>query len=188
MGDTWPRTRRPLPWLIAGFLAMVFLVPFEAVHPKVSMPFSSDLDRFVVALIVATWAIVGLLGRRDGIRRLRTRGWAAGMIAFAAVAVASIAVNVDRITNLGEWEVAQKKFAVLVALIAIFAIVTVTLRVAELRPFMVLIVVLATITAAGTIYEQKTGYNVFYSTAATVFAPAATVDPAPTDVSADPAS
>ena len=184
--DAWPSTRRPLPWLFAGFLAMVFLVPFEAVHPKVSLPFSSDLDRFFVALIVATWAIGGLIGRRESVLRLRSRGWAAGMIAFAFVAVASIAVNVGRITNLDEWEAAQKKLAVLAGLIAVFTIVTLTLRVAELRRFSVLIVVLATITATGTIYEQKTGYNIFYETATTVASPLATVDPAPTDVSADP--
>jgi hypothetical protein len=184
--DAWPRTRRPLPWLIALFLVTVFLVPFEAIHPKVSLPFSSDLDRFLIALIVATWAIGGLIGRGDGVRRLRSRGWAVGMIAFAFVAVASIAVNVDRITNLGEWDVAQKKLAVLLGLVAVFAIVTLTLRVAELRPFAVLIVVLALITAAGTIYEQKTGYNAFYSTATTLFSPVATVDPAPTDLSLDP--
>ena len=54
----------------------------------------------------------------------------------------------------------------LFALVAVFAIVALTLRVAELRPFAVLIVVLAMITALGTIYEKKTGYNVFYETAA----------------------
>ena len=56
------------------------------------------------------------------------------MIAFVFLAVASIAVNVERITNLGEWDVAQKRLAVLIALVAVFAIVTLTLRVAELRP------------------------------------------------------
>jgi len=184
--DAWPRTRRPLPWLIAGFIAMVMLVPFEAVHPKISLPFSSDLDRFFVFAIVITWALSSLLGDRDGVRRLRVRGWAAGMIAFASVAVASIAVNVDRMTNLGEWQVAQKQLAVLLGLIAIFAIVTLTLRVAELRPFSVLVVVLATIAALGTIYEQKTGYNAFYEAASVALSPVATVDPAPTDVSTDP--
>jgi hypothetical protein len=186
--DAWPRTRRPLPWLIAGFLAMIFLVPFEAIHLKVQLPVSSDLDRFFVLLIVAVWAIGSLVGREGGVRRLRPRGWAAGMIAFVFVAVASIAVNVDRITNLGEWDVAQKKLAVLVGLVAIFAIVALTLRVAELRPFAVLIVILATITAAGTFYEQRAGYNVFYETASTVFSPIATVDPAPTDINRDPDS
>ena len=47
--DAWPRTRRPLPWLFAGFLATIFLVPFDAIHLKVSLPFSSDFDRFFVA-------------------------------------------------------------------------------------------------------------------------------------------
>lgn len=184
--DAWPRTRRPLPWLITGFLAMIFLVPFEAIHLKVSLPFSSDLDRFFVALLVAAWALTAVLGRGDGTMRARRRGWAAGMIAFTFVAVASIAVNVDRITNLGEWDVAQKRLAVLAGLVAVFAIVSLTLRVAELRPLAVLIVVLATITAAGTIYEQKTGYNAFYSVATSVFSPIATVDPAPTEINPDP--
>jgi O-Antigen ligase len=164
---------------------MIFLVPFEAVHPSVSLPVASDLDRFFVVLLVATWAIVGVIGARAGIVRLRPRGWAAGMIAFVFVAVASVAINVDRITNLGEWDVAQKRLAVLISLVAVFAIFSLTLRVAELRSFAVLVVVLAVITAAGTIYEQKTGHNVFYSTAETVFSPVATVDPAPTEVNPD---
>jgi hypothetical protein len=177
-----------LPWLIAGFLAAIFLVPIDGIHLKVNLPFSSDFDRFFVVLIVATWAIGALIGKGEGVMRLRSRGWAAGMVAFVFVAVASIAVNVGRITNLGEWDTAQKRFAVLIALVAVFAIVSLTLRVTELRAFSVLIAVLAVMTAVGTIYEKKTGYNVFYATAAAVFSPVATVDPAPTDVNPDPNS
>jgi hypothetical protein len=184
--DAWPHTRRPMPWLVAGFIAMIFLVPFEAVHPKVSLPVSSYLDRFFVVLLVASWAVGGLIGRREAVTRIRPRGWAAGVAAFLFVAIASIAINVDRITNLNEWEVAQKRMMVLLSLLAVFAIVALTLRVSELRPFAVLIVVLASITAAGTIYEQKTGYNVFYETATSVFSPVATVDAAPTELSSDP--
>lgn len=183
--DAWPRTRRPLPWLVAAFLAAIFLTPVDAIHPKISLPFSPDLDRFLVALIVAVWAVGGLLSRRRDVVRLRSRGWAAGMIAFLLVAVASIAVNVDRITNLGEWDVAQKRLAVLVALAALFAIVSLTLRVTELRPFAALIVVLATITALGTIYEKRTGDNVFYETSAKVLSPVASVDPSPTEIDPD---
>jgi hypothetical protein len=183
--DAWPRTRRPLPWLLAGFLAAIFLVPIDSVHLKLHLPFSSDFDRFFVVSIIAVWALAGLLGRGDGMARLRPRGWAVGMTAFVLVAVASIAVNVDRITNLGEWDVAQKRLAILIGLLAVFAIVNLTLRVAELRSFSVLIVVLALITALGTIYEERTGYNVFYSTASTVLSPIASVDPAPTNVNPD---
>ncbi len=181
-GDAWPRTRRPLPWLFAAFLAAIFLVPVDAMHLKVHLPFSSDFDRFFVALIVVVWALVGFLGRSEGIVRLRPRGWAAGVIAFAFVAVLSITVNIGRITNLGEWEVTQKRLAVLIGFVAVFAIFSLTLRVRELRPFAALIVVLALITALGTVYEKQTGYNVFYETTRTALSPVAVVDPAPTDV------
>jgi hypothetical protein len=165
---------------------MIFLIPFDAVHLKVSLPVSSDLDRFLVGLIAVTWVLVAVLGRPERIKRLRPSGWAIGMIAFVLIALLSIVFNVERITNLAEWDVAQKRLSVLLALAVVFAIVTLTLRPAELRGFSVLIVVLALITALGTIYEKRTGYNVFYETAATVFGPVATVDPSPTDINPDP--
>jgi O-antigen ligase len=187
--DSWPHTRRPLPWLLAGFLAAIFLVPIDAVHLKVHLPFNSDFDRAFVTLIVATWAIAAVLGnRRRRVVQLRPHGWAAGMIAFTFIAVASIVVNIDRITNLGEWDVAQKKLAVLIGLVAIFAIFSLTLRISELRSFSALIVVLAAIAAVGTIYEEKTGNNIFYSTATSVLSPVAIVDPAPTDVTTNPSA
>jgi hypothetical protein len=186
--DAWPRTRRPLPWLFAVLLATIFLVPFDSIRLNVSLPVSSELDRFLVVLIVVVWALGALFAKPERIKRLRPRGWAAGMAAFVFVAVASVAFNVERITNLGEWEGAQKHLAVLFALAAVFLIVSLTLRAAELRPFSVLIVALALIAAVGTIYEKKTGYNVFYETAGAVFSPVATVDPSPTDVNPDPST
>jgi O-antigen ligase len=180
--DAWPRTRRPLPWVLALFLGMVFLVPFESVHMKVHLPFSSDIDRFLVAAVVVVWLVGAFLRSDSGILRLRPRGWATGAIAIVAAAVASIAVNVPDITNLGEWQIAEKQLLVLFGLVAIFAIACLTLRVAELRPFAVLIVVLAVITALGTVYEKKSGDNLFYSTASSVLSPIAEVETASTDV------
>jgi O-antigen ligase len=179
--DSWPHTRRPLPWLFAGFLASVFLVPVDGVHLKVSLPFSSDYGRFFILLIAIVWLGGVVLSRRSGRIRLRPRYWAAALIAFLVIAVLSIVLNYDRITNLGELSVAEKKLFVLLGLLALFAIFTVSLRVTELRSFGVLIVVLATLTSVGTIYEQKTGDNIFYSTASSVLSPIATVDPAPTE-------
>ncbi|HXS32668.1 MAG TPA: O-antigen ligase family protein [Solirubrobacterales bacterium] len=186
--NAWPYTRRPLPWLFAALLVMIFLVPFDAMQLKVAMPVSSDFDRFLVMAIVGVWAIGTALGKPQAVERLRPPGWAIGMIAFLLVAVASIAFNVERITNLGEWDDAQKHLAVLFSLAAVFAIVTLNLRASELRPFSVLIVVLAVITATGTIYEKKSGFNVFYETSAAVFSPIADVAPSPTDVNPDPST
>jgi hypothetical protein len=184
--DCWPRTRRPLPWMFAAFLALVFLVPVDAIQLKARLPFSPDLDRFVIASTVAVWAVGAVLGSGSrGVVRLRPRGWAAAMIAFFFLAIASIVVNLPRITALGEWAVTEKKLALLVAMVAIFAVFTLSLRVGELRAFSVLIVVLATITALGTIYEEKSGENLFYSTAASVLSPIATVEAAPTEWSGE---
>jgi O-antigen ligase len=187
-GDAWPHTRRPLPWLFAALLATIFLVPFDAVHLKVSLPFSSDFDRFLVTAIVGVWLVGTAVRKQQAVERLRPAGWAVGMIAFVAVAVVSIAFNVERITNLGEWEDAQKHLVVLFSMGAIFAIVALNLRASELRAFSILVVVLATITATGTIYEKKTGYNVFYETSAAVFSPVADVDHSPTEINPNPAT
>ena len=186
--DSWPHTRRPLPWLFAGFLASLFLIPIDAVHLKVKLPFSSDYDRFFVVVIALVWLGGVILRRRSGRLQLRPRGWAAAMLVFFAIAVLSIVVNIDRITNLGELSVAEKRLAVLVAMVVVFAIFTVSLRVTELRSFAVLIVVLASISSLGVIYQEKTGNNVFYSTASSVLSPVAEVDPAPFEASSDPAA
>jgi hypothetical protein len=179
--DSWPRTRRPLPWLFAGFLASVFLIPVDGVHLKVNLPFSSDFGRFYILLIAIVWLAGVVLGKRSGRVRLRPRYWAVPLLAFLAIAVISIVLNYDRITNLGELSVAEKKLFVLAGLLALFAIFTVSIRVTELRAFAVLLIILASLTSLGTIYEQKSGDNIFYSTASSVLSPIATVDPAPTE-------
>jgi O-antigen ligase len=179
--DSWPRTRRPLPWLFAFFLASVFLIPVDGVHLKVNLPFSSDYGRFLVLLIALVWLGGVMLARRSDRIRLRPRYWAAALIAFLVIAVLSLVVNYERIATLGEFSVAEKKLFVLLGLLALFAIFAVSLRVTELRAFGVLLVILATMTSLGTIYEQKSGENIFYSTSASVLAPIASVEAAPTE-------
>jgi hypothetical protein len=73
--DSWPRTRRPLPWLFAGFLASIFLIPVDAIQLKVHLPFSSDFDRFFVAIICVVWAVGVIVHKRTDRLRLRPRGW-----------------------------------------------------------------------------------------------------------------
>jgi hypothetical protein len=38
LADDWPRTSRPLPWLIAAFIAMLWLVPFNVIQLNVNAP------------------------------------------------------------------------------------------------------------------------------------------------------
>jgi hypothetical protein len=186
--DSWPRTRRPLPWVFALFLASIFLLPIDATQLKIHLPFSSESDRFYAAFVILVWAIGLVTAKRSGRLRLRPRGWATAMLVFFAIAILSIVFNFDRITNLGEWQTAEKRLVLLITLVALFAVFSVSLRVTELRAFGVLIVVLASITALGTIYEEKAHDNLFYSTASSLLSPIAEVEPAPTEAGSDPSA
>ena len=69
--DNWPRTKRPLPWLIAAFLAMVWLMPFDTISMSVSLPFDLHLDRIVLPFIILAWGLAIGIG---GVRRPASYG------------------------------------------------------------------------------------------------------------------
>ena len=52
--DLWPRTTRLLPWMFAGFIALIWLTPFNAIEINVSLPIELRLDRLV--LPVSPWS------------------------------------------------------------------------------------------------------------------------------------
>ncbi len=61
--DDWPRTTRVLPWLLAGFIAMLWLVPFNTIQLAVSMPVDLKLDRLVLPFVVLAWVAAFFGGR-----------------------------------------------------------------------------------------------------------------------------
>jgi hypothetical protein len=75
------------------------------------------------------------------------------VIAFTAVAVASVLLNIGRIELLGEGDLALKKLALLGSYACFFFVVSSSLRPGELRNFTVLFVGLACLAALGTIWE-----------------------------------
>ncbi len=50
--DDWPHTKRAMPWMLAGFLVMVFVVPFDGIIFKVHLPFDAKPDRLLIASMV----------------------------------------------------------------------------------------------------------------------------------------
>ena len=54
-GD-WPRTTRVLPWMLAVFMAMLWLVPFDSIQLAVPSPIDLQLDRLVLPVVAGTWA------------------------------------------------------------------------------------------------------------------------------------
>jgi hypothetical protein len=179
--DAWPHTRRPLPWLLAGFMAMVFLVPFDSIILKVHLPANASLDRVFLVVMVAVFLGTKAVQKRRGARRRLTPVEVA-VLTFGAIALLSIVLNIDRIYQENEFGFVTKGFIALVAYGVFFFVVIATLRPEEMPAFSRLILVLACLTALGAFYESRTGYNVFYKWSAILLHPIATVAPAPTDI------
>ena len=65
-GDDWPRTTRLMPWSLAGFIAVLWLVPFNEIELTVQLPIDLKFDRLVLPFVAVTWVIGLLVGRPAG--------------------------------------------------------------------------------------------------------------------------
>ncbi len=163
VGGEWPRTTRLLPWALAGFVAMLFLVPFDAVALPVSLPLANTLDRPLLLGLVALWlASMALLSGAARPRVRLTRVHVAAL-AFFAVCCVGVALDGAALANMDEVTPVVKKLALLASYIVFFFVVASALRPREAPRFAVLIVVLGTIVAVATVVEYRLHYNVFYS-------------------------
>ena len=160
--DDWPRTTRVLPWLLAAFVTMLWLVPFDGVELRIPMPIDPKLDRIALGFVIVIW-LVALLSEEQLRPRLRqpTRvDLAIGV--FLLAAVGSVLVNLDRIALHDELHFATKKLGLLFAFAAFFLIVSTTIRASELRSYMILTVGLGVLTSIGIIVEYRLRLNFFF--------------------------
>ena len=169
-----------MPWMLAGFLVMIFLIPFDGIILKVHLPVDSKPDRIALVLMAGVLVFTGATG--DSKRRRRRTAVERAVLTFAGVALFSIVVNIDRIYQLNQLSFAEKRLSQLLAYIAFFFIVVATVRAAEMAAFARLILVLTCVTAIGTLYEAHTGFNVFYMWSAKLLSSIASVMPSPTAI------
>jgi O-antigen ligase len=160
-GDDWPHTTRVLPWLLAGFLVMLWLVPFDAVDLPFELPVDTKLDRILLIGIAGLW-LATMLTRGPAGTQARGSVLYVAVGAFVAVAGASVLVNLETLSVLEETQVAVKKLALLGSYVLFFLIVSTALRPSELHAFTTLLLALACIAAVGTVWEYRTGFNAFY--------------------------
>ena len=159
-GD-WPRTLRPLPWLLAVMMAIVFLVPFNDIMLNISLPIDLYLDRFVLPVIVGVWALALSAGGRDAPRVRLT--WVHGAIGLVVgIAGLSLVLGARDINQTLEFDLAVKKLALLGSYTCLFLVVASSVRRSEVRAFMTLTLGLAMLCAVGMIVEYRFAYNVFY--------------------------
>ena len=178
--DNWPHTKRLMPWMLAGFLVMVFLIPFDSIVFKLHLPANATLDRFLLVLMVGVLMVKATTGKRRRTRRMTAVERA--VLIFAGVALLSVVLNIGRIYQQNQLSFMEKGLSQLLAFGVFFFIVVATVRAAEMAALARLILALTCLTALGTLYEAHTGVNVFYLWSAKLLSPIASVAHAPTAI------
>jgi hypothetical protein len=166
-GD-WPRTTRPLPWLIAGFLALVWLVPVDSISLTVSLPFDVHLDRIVLPFIILGWGLAIAVGGVHAPRLRLTRIHAA-VGAYLAVAFLSVVVNANALNRALALRDSIKGLLLLASWIALFVVAASVIRRTEVRAFMKYTLGLAVLCGIGVLAEYRFHYNVFYDVSGQLF-------------------
>jgi hypothetical protein len=162
-GGEWPHTTRLLPWALAGFVTMLFLVPFDAIDLPVSLPLNSTPDRPLLLGLVLLWATSMVVLSAGARPRLRLSAVHFAVLAFFAVCCLSIALDGAALANMDEVTLVLKKLALLASYIVFFFLVASALRPREVPRFAVLLVVLGVVVAVATVVEYRLHYNVFYA-------------------------
>jgi hypothetical protein len=179
--DAFPRTRRPLPWALAAFVVMLFLIPIDSTSLRLHLPVDSHPDRLALLILLVLWLWFGG-DQRALLRTPRSKLWVTAVAVFVVLAVASLLLDAGRIINLGEFTLAEKRFALLGSFVAIGWFALTALRYEDLRGFTSLLIGLGALMALGMVVERKTGYNVFYNWSAVLLKPIATVAASPTGI------
>jgi hypothetical protein len=159
--DDWPHTTRLLPWLLAGFVAIIWLVPFNSIELNASLPIDVTLDRLVLPLVAVVWIIAFAVGGRVA-PRLRFTWIHAAVGLFVACAFLSVVFDARYLTQTLELDLAFKKLPLLVSFVSVFLIAATAMRRSEIPAFLNYTLVLAVICAMGVIFEYRYKQNLFY--------------------------
>jgi len=161
VGDDWPHTTRLLPWTFAGFLAVLWMLPFNDIELTFQLPIDLKFDRLVLPFVVLTWAVGLLVGGRLAPRMKLT--WIhAGVGAFVTVAFLSVVIGARELNRTLELEGAIKQLPLLIAYVSLFIIASTGIRATEVRAFLKYTLGLAVICAIGVLWEYRFKQNLFY--------------------------
>ena len=160
-GDDWPRTTRVLPWMVAAFLALLWLLPFNTIQLSASLPFDLKLDRMVLPLVIGAWILALAVGG-GGAPRIRMTAIHAGVGGLVAVACLGVVLNAYALNQTLEFDLASKKLTLLISYALLFVLVASSVRRTEVPAFLKYTLGLAVICALGTIWEYRFHYNIFY--------------------------
>ena len=160
--DRWPRTRRVLPWTLAVFIALIWLVPFNSLELNASVGIDMTLDRIVLPVVALFWGLA-LLAHGTIVPRLRLTWIHVALAFFLAVALLSVVLDARYLNQTLELDLSLKKLPLLVSYIAVFVLTASAVRRREVPAFLSLTLGLAVICAIGMIYEYRSNDNPFWN-------------------------
>jgi O-Antigen ligase len=167
--DSWPHTRRPLPWMLAGFIALLWLTPFNNIALKgASLPIELRLDRLVLPFVAIAW-LLALAARGRFAPRLRPTWIHLALGALLACAFLSVVTDARYLNQALEFSLSLKKLPLLVAYVSLFVIASSAVRRTEVRSFLTFTLVLAVICALGMIWEYRMKQNLFWNWSQSLF-------------------
>ncbi len=163
--DLWPHTRRFLPWCMAVFMGMLFLVPIDAllasgVNSSAGTPVAPTLDRIMMVLIGVGWLVKLRSSRRLPAKLTRVH---AAVFLFVGICFLGIALDGQQLAVFQEVMPTVKKLLVLMTFVTFFVLAADIIRPGEVRPLLKLMVALGVLCAIGTLIERQTRWNVFYN-------------------------
>jgi polysaccharide biosynthesis protein PslJ len=154
----WPRTTRLLPWLLFGFLAMIWVIPFDSVILPSGLPVNLTLDRAFLIVLTIAWVLGDTEPARE--HRVSRIHWAFGI--FAAIAIISVLANSEALVRVGDIELAIKQMSLLCSYVIFFGLAASIVRASEVSKMITGLIVFACITAVAVIVEYRFGINVFH--------------------------
>jgi hypothetical protein len=166
--DHWPRTRRVLPWTLAGFIALIWLVPFNTLTLNVSLPIDLSLDRLVLPVVAIFWALA-LAAHGTVAPRLRLTWIHTALGVFLIIALLSVVLDARYLNQTMELDLSLKKLPLLASYISLFVITASAVRRKEVPAFLSYTLLLAVLCALGMIYEYRSGQNLFWNLSDSLF-------------------
>jgi hypothetical protein len=166
--DDWPHTRRVMPWLLAGFIVMLFTLPFDAISLPINLPLDSKLDRVYMIPLALLWISSVAIVTGPARPRVRLTRIHIAALTFFAICCLSLALNREALINLGELQLGLKKLVLLATYLLFFVIAASTIRPREVPRYVTMMIVLAVIAAVGGILEYRLKINPFYQWTAKV--------------------
>jgi hypothetical protein len=159
--DDWPRTTRALPWMLAGFFALLWLTPFNVIELSVSTPIDLKLDRLVLPFVVGAWLVTMCVGGAAA-PRIRLTWIHAAIAAFLLIAYLSVVLDARQLNQTLELTQSLKKLPLVTSYVLLFVIVASAIRPTEVRAFLSYTLGLAVICGLGIIWEYRFKQNLFH--------------------------